>query len=288
MPKGGTTRSVANQSVAGLGAHGSVLNRQRRDHIKLDRLLDRLGELSAADQDPVLLAIYRLVFPHAFAEEAVLWPLIRRGLPDGHDLTLRVEQEHQEINELVSRLELLQPDSPERQELLRRVVRLLREDVRDEEDVLLARLQPKLRVGQLRAAGVAWVAVRWIVPTRAHPIVARRPPGNVRGATAGDPGSVPGCAGPRGLSRRSSRARPGKTGRGIVDVSHAVERLPGMGSGEGRSTRANRTGPSRSQVMAMATIALVPAAFALARRGRIGATGSTQRRSGGPMAVVQG
>ncbi|HEX8413899.1 MAG TPA: hypothetical protein VF637_08440 [Sphingomicrobium sp.] len=67
----------------------------------------------------------------------------------------------------MSRLVLLPSDSPERQRLLNRVVELLREDVRDEEDLLLPRLQMKLGVGQLRTVGVAWEAVRWIAPTRA-------------------------------------------------------------------------------------------------------------------------
>ena len=74
---------------------------------------------------------------------------------------------HQADLELVSRLVLLPSDSPERQRLLNRVVELLREDVRDEEDLLLPRLQMKLGVGQLRTVGVAWEAVRWIAPTRA-------------------------------------------------------------------------------------------------------------------------
>ncbi|MFD3444061.1 hemerythrin domain-containing protein [Microbacteriaceae bacterium 4G12] len=64
------------------------------------------------DQERVLLRIYRLVFPHAFAEESVLWPVMRRTLPDGQELTLEVEREHQEVNELVTRLERIPQDSP--------------------------------------------------------------------------------------------------------------------------------------------------------------------------------
>jgi hypothetical protein len=104
--------------------------------------------------------------------------VIRRVLRDGHALTLQVEQEHQAINVLVTRLEGLEHGSPERGQVIARLVELLRQDVRDEEDELLPRLQGKLTGAQLRALGIAWEAVRWIAPTRAHPIVARRPPGN--------------------------------------------------------------------------------------------------------------
>jgi hemerythrin superfamily protein len=87
------TRSIADQTVAELGGRLSVLTRQQKDHIELDRLLRQLDGAEAAAQGQVLLRIYRLVFPHAFAEESVLWPVMRRVLPDGHELTLQVEQE---------------------------------------------------------------------------------------------------------------------------------------------------------------------------------------------------
>ncbi|MDP8913637.1 MAG: hemerythrin domain-containing protein, partial [Pseudomonadota bacterium] len=65
-------KSVAEQSVAELGGPVSVLSRQKRDHIKLDQLLDRLGESRTGEEEAILLNIYRLVFPHAHAEETVL------------------------------------------------------------------------------------------------------------------------------------------------------------------------------------------------------------------------
>lgn len=175
-------RSVADQSMGELGGRLSVLVRQKNDHEELDVLLRRIAMSSPEAQLPVLLQLYRLVFPHAFAEESVLWPVMRRALPDGEELTLQVEREHQEVNELVTRLEVLDPGSAERQVVLDRLTEVLREDVRDEEDELFPRLQDALSPGRLRALGLAWEAVRRIAPTRAHPIVARRPPGNVLAA----------------------------------------------------------------------------------------------------------
>ena len=234
-------QSISAQNVFELGGPGSILARQKQDHVRLDRLLQRLDEVTPAAQDAVLLDIYRLVFPHAFAEEAVLWPVIRRLLPDGDTLTLQVELEHQQINELVTQLEALEPGSLAHQQILVRVVELLREDVRDEEDALLPRLQEKLSPSQLRLLGLAWEFVRAIAPTRPHPIVSRRPPGNVLSALplalldrlrdlldsrlqqgAGDP--LPGL-------------RPLSTA--LKGASHAVERLPGMRRGEHPATRAS-------------------------------------------------
>jgi hypothetical protein len=176
-------RSLADQDEAQLGGPLSVLVRQKREHVRLDRLLHELETSSGKAQDRVLLRIHRLVFPHAFAEESVLWPVIRRVLPDGEQLTLQVEEEHQEVNELVTRLDGGDGLSPsERRQVLERLAHVLREDVRDEEDALLPGLQERLTVAQLRQLGIAWEAVRRTAPTRPHPVVARRPPGNALAA----------------------------------------------------------------------------------------------------------
>jgi hemerythrin superfamily protein len=176
------SRSIADQSVEELGGPGSVLVRQRRDHIQLDRLLRELDGTTGREQEEVLTRIDRLVFSHAFAEESVLWPVMRRVLPDGEELTLRIEEEHQEVNELVSELETLGHDDPRREQRLSRLVEVLNEDVRDEEDVLFPRLQERLDPHELRALGRRWDLVRRISPTRPHPMVSRRPPGNALSA----------------------------------------------------------------------------------------------------------
>ena len=108
--------------------------------------------------------------------------MLRRVLSDGDALTLRVEPEHQEVNELVAALERNGLDDPRRAERLGRLVEVLREDVRDEEDVLVPRLQEQLDDEELRRLGARWELVRRMSPTRPHPTVSRRPPGNALSA----------------------------------------------------------------------------------------------------------
>jgi len=60
--------------------------------------------------------------------------------------------------------------------LLERLIEVLRQDVRDEEDALLPRLQDRLDQRRLRRLGVAWELVRRTAPTRPHPVVSPRPP----------------------------------------------------------------------------------------------------------------
>lgn len=174
--------SIADQSVEQLGGRRSILHRQERDHVKLDRLLKRLSGTHGEAQEDLLNQTFRLVFTHAFAEEAVLWPALRRWLDDGEELTRRVEREHQAITELVAQLERTDRDDPGRPDLIRRMVAMLRHDVRDEEDLLLPRLQEAADTRTLRRLGVTWELVRRTAPTRTHPLVSRRPPGQTLSA----------------------------------------------------------------------------------------------------------
>lgn len=233
--------SLADQDVTQLGGRWSILVRQKRDHVRLDTLLDRLPLTEGATQDAVLQQIYRLVFPHAFAEESVLWPELRRRLPDGEALTLQVEREHQEVNELWTALEQLPAVGAARCDVLKRLADVLREDVRDEEDELLPRLQARLDVHRLRALGLAWETVRRIAPTRAHPVVARRPPGNVLAA-------VPLTVIDRLRDRVDRRIQHGRgpaprlhdASRLLTRAAHAVEHTPLLRRGEDPSTAAEQ------------------------------------------------
>ena len=63
-----------------------------------------------------------------------------------------------------------------------RMTEVLRQDVRDEEDDLLPRLQDAVDGRRLKTLGIAWEAVRRTAPTRPHPVVSRRPPGNALAA----------------------------------------------------------------------------------------------------------
>jgi hypothetical protein len=232
-------RSIADQDAEELGGTWSILIRQKRDHVELDRLLEELLASTGVDQDATMSRICRLVFPHAFAEESVLWPELRRVLPDGERLTLEVEQEHQEVNELVTALESGRLGPTTRRETIDRLVEVLREDVRDEEDELLPRLQAQVSVRRLRQLGVAWEVVRRTAPTRPHPVVSRRPPGN---ALAALPLTIIDRS--RDALDAAARRLPGGAGSRLSQASQALARGAGrvehvgvLRRGEDASTR---------------------------------------------------
>ncbi|MFF7449697.1 MULTISPECIES: hemerythrin domain-containing protein [unclassified Streptomyces] len=180
-------RTIAEETVEQLGGRDSVLARQRRDHAEMDRLMNAYDIADGGEERERLLKdLVQLVFSHAFAEETVLWPAVRRSVVDGEELTSRVEGEHQQINDLVADIEHA-PGQPERERKVQQVFALIREDIRDEEDLLLPRLQESVDTAQLRRLGTLWETVRLSAPTHPHPVIPRRPPGN---AVLGVPLSV--------------------------------------------------------------------------------------------------
>ncbi len=233
--------SLANQTDDELGGPLSVLVRQKRDHERLEELLQQLEAAPPHEQPVVLRKLYRLVFPHAFAEEAVLWPALRKALPDGDQLTLAVEEEHQVVNELVAQLDRTPVDDPARPELVRRIVAWLRQDARDEEDLILPRLQAALGPAQLRRLGLTWELVRRTAPTRPHAVVSRRPPGNL---LSGLPLSALDRS--RDALDRAARTTPALAGPlravsgALALVAGAVEHLPPLRRGEDPSTSVTR------------------------------------------------
>ncbi len=124
-------RSIASQSVEQLGGPGGVLVRMRREHRAMDTLLERLASTTGKDQDELLTRLWRLVFTHAYAEETLLWPVIRKVAEDGEEVTSHIEQGHQKLSELVATLDQTRPGDPRRDELLEDMAAELRLDAAD-------------------------------------------------------------------------------------------------------------------------------------------------------------
>lgn len=237
--------NLAAQTVEQLGGPGSILVRQRRDHAVIEELLTAVRNSTGDEQDEALTRLGRLVFPHAYGEETVLWPVLRAVLPDGEQLTLRNEIEHQQINQLWSELDRTPAQSDRRRELVRELTDLLHQDARDEEDLLLPRLQQALTVPQLRRLGRTWQLVSRTAPTRPHPHVSRRPPGNV---LSGLP--LAAIDRTRDLLDRSARRLPALsapltgTSRALAVLAGAVEHLPPIPYGERRQTSQQANTPA--------------------------------------------
>ena len=180
-PRHNGLTSVADQSEEERGGPGSILSRQSRDHADLDALMHAYdAEGDAAARGRIVAELGERALRHAFAEETVLFPAYRRYLAGQDDeLTAHIEGDHQQVNDLLEELQRADPHAPDYDATVRRAFEVIRHDAHDEEDDLLPRLQQVTTPEQLQAIGAAWEVQRKTSPTRPHPKIPRRPPGNV-------------------------------------------------------------------------------------------------------------
>jgi hypothetical protein len=139
-----------------------------------------------------------------------------------------------------------------------------------------------LKDGELRLLGTQSAFVRAIAPTRCHPIVSRRPPGKVLATLSL---AVLDRARDRIDMRRyrggGTNAVVERLSTGLTRAAHAVERLPGMKSGEDEATRLGNGAPPKWK-SASVVAAAIAGTLLLRRRHRQGCSGRLAGRKVAP------
>jgi hemerythrin superfamily protein len=116
---------------------------------------------------------------HAMAEEELLYPMVRRELPDGDALADQALDEHQVVKETLARLEKMSPDNLDFDVELRSLTVNVREHVTEEEGTLFERLAQHVDAQTLDELGRQLENAERAAPTRPHPNAPNRPPFNV-------------------------------------------------------------------------------------------------------------
>ncbi|MDQ3826154.1 MAG: hemerythrin domain-containing protein, partial [Actinomycetota bacterium] len=91
-----------------------VIGELMTDHREALDLLDRIASTTDPDErrdlaDTVISEVVR----HAIAEEMYVYPAMREYLPDGEEAVKHDNEEHQQLEEVMKRLEAVQPSDPQ-------------------------------------------------------------------------------------------------------------------------------------------------------------------------------
>lgn len=149
------------------------------DHRTLTGLLDDVAASGDARhrRDLVEHAIAELA-GHWAAEEQVLYPAVRRALPDGDALADRGLAAHGRGEESMKLLRRTDATAPGFDELVTRLVDEVRAHLRSEERELLPRLRAGSSPDELAEWGRKYGLARKVAPTRPHPAAPDTPPAN--------------------------------------------------------------------------------------------------------------
>lgn len=162
----------------------SIIELLTEDHREVEQIFEQLETITAGNHDErrrlTEQAIIELV-RHSVAEEEHLYPAARQYLPDGDTVVDRELSDHLRTERTMKGLERTDPSKPRFDDLLGRLIRDIREHVRDEENVLFPRLsdhadeETLLRLGRMVAEAKASAPTRphRSVPSQ-HPTVLRR------------------------------------------------------------------------------------------------------------------
>lgn len=151
------------------------------DHAEVERMFTQLETLrgmtggGAKSQrkdlvDQVTIELVR----HSVAEEAEVYPRVQEKVSEAEAEHAR--QEHAEAEEVMKRLEGLQPDDPSFDEQLSALMKGVREHVAEEEGEMFPHLRQAFSQEELVEMGAKVEAAKKVAPTRPHPSAPDSPP----------------------------------------------------------------------------------------------------------------
>jgi hemerythrin superfamily protein len=193
----------------------------KKDHDTVERLFRRWeeGPPGPDGQRDLVQTIIRELSVHAAIEEQVLYPVMRRALPDGDRLVEEALEEHKEAKEVLAELDRKGPEDADFVSNVSSLIRDVRHHVEEEEGEMLPKLESSLSEEDLEDLGTKLDAARDGAPTRPHPHAPSTPPANVaagmvtgvvdRARDAAREGATEGAKRAASRRRRTGRSRPG-------------------------------------------------------------------------------
>jgi hemerythrin superfamily protein len=155
------------------------------DHRTVDRLFSHLETSTpgAQQRGEWIKQVIRELSVHAAIEEQILYPAIRDDVPGGDQLAEEAIDEHQQVKEMLARLEKLDADDGETDAARAGLITHVRQHVQEEERPggLFDQLRSVVDQDRLDQMGEQLEAAKKMAPTHPHPHAPNTPPGNIVG-----------------------------------------------------------------------------------------------------------
>jgi hemerythrin-like domain-containing protein len=140
------------------------------DHRAMLELLGEIEGAADADQrrdlaDTVIAEVMR----HAVAEEMYVYPAMEKHLPNGVEEVEHDKKEHDELVQVMKKIEDVDASEARFMELVREMERQLRHHVEDEETDQFPKLRTHIPAEDLVELGQKVETAKKLAPTRPHP-----------------------------------------------------------------------------------------------------------------------
>lgn len=143
-----------------------------KDHREVNQMFGRFQRANKPETlDEIAKEIIRELSIHAAIEEQFVYPLIRRKVDDGDGLADHAIDEHQEVKELLDKLEKMEPTQKQFTQTMEKLIESVREHVAEEEGEVLPKLREATTADLRGKVGELAGKAKSVVPTHPHPMV---------------------------------------------------------------------------------------------------------------------
>ncbi|SFH27592.1 hemerythrin domain-containing protein [Modicisalibacter xianhensis] len=152
------------------GTGTDVVDILTADHREMTELLAQAEHTPDADQRRDLVeTVIAEVMRHSVAEEMYVYPVMEKHLPNGKEEADHDRQEHDEIVQVMKKLEDADATDPQYMALVQELDKQLRHHADDEESDQFPSLRKHLTQDQLIDMGNKVQKAKQLAPTRPHP-----------------------------------------------------------------------------------------------------------------------
>lgn len=150
-------------------------------HRKTEAAFERyegLGKEATQERIDLAREIIEDLTRHAGIEEVAFYPTVQDALPGAADDIQEDLEEHQEVKELLARLDGTEPTGDDYDATMQQLIGAVRHHVDEEENDLFPRVCEAMTADELESLGDALEKLTHVVPTRPHPNEPSAPPAN--------------------------------------------------------------------------------------------------------------
>lgn len=147
-----------------------VLDLLMSEHRDAETLLDQIAQ---TEQQPnardIADQVIAMIVKHSVAEEMYVYPVMEQYLEDGKESVAHDKEEHQELEELLKKLEGLEVEDPEFPQCVAKIQAVLADHIKDEEEEQFPKLRAVVPAEELVELRAKVELAEKVAPTRPHP-----------------------------------------------------------------------------------------------------------------------
>ncbi|HEU5034008.1 MAG TPA: hemerythrin domain-containing protein [Mycobacteriales bacterium] len=156
-----------------------VIELLEHDHREVEQMFTEYEQTTDPQQrrgivDKIIIELVR----HSEAEEQAVYPMMKKKIEGGEALVEHEIKEHSEAEQVMKRLDGMDPTDPKFGVLVQQLMTEIKEHVREEEGEAFPKFRAAVDQEELDKLGETVQKLKKIVPTHPHPMAPDHPPFN--------------------------------------------------------------------------------------------------------------